>query len=280
MKREILSEIMTYLFLLLMGVGVIKWVSEKLFRNRTSLIIILRFWTFLRQPYYIDHAVPVSITPWRWLWQLFKVDFGITFFAAIILVTLTKLIERLTFLNFHEDHVYSTPYQALFFLVIFAPIIEEGLFRLSLRLSPFNFAPMIGVVGVYLSFSILSSWFQPNTYIVLAVVFCMLFVPMLVLVTRQAFIMEWLYPRFKKHFRWIYYFSSISFGFIHLSNFDNITLSHYLLIVLLTLPQLCSGFFLGYVRMRYGIGYSIGLHALNNLVPGLLHVLSHRNELF
>ena len=280
MKREILSEIIAYLFLLLIGVGLIRWIFKKLFRNHTSLIIILRFWTFLRQPYYTDHAVSVSITPLRWLWQLFKVNFGITLFVTIIPVTLAKLIEQLTSLNFHQDHVYSTPYQALFFLVIFAPIIEEGVFRLSLRLSPFNLAFMIGLVGAYLALPVLSSWFQFNTYIVLAIASCVLFMPTFILVIRQASIIEWLYPRFKKHFRWIYYFLSISFGFIHLSNFENITLFHYLLIPLLTLPQLCSGFFWGYIRMRYGIGYSIGLHALNNLVPGLLYVLSRRTELF
>ena len=279
MKREILSEIITYLFLLLIGVGLIRWIFKKLFRNRTSLIIILRFWAFLRQPYYTDHAVPVSITPLRWLWQLFRVNFGITLFVTIISVTLAKLIEQLTSLNFHRDHVYSTPYQTLFFLVIFAPIIEEGIFRLSLRLSPFNLAFMIGLVGAYLALPVLSSWFQFNTYIVLAIASCVLFMPTFVLVIRQASIIEWLYPRFKKHFRWIYYFSSISFGFIHLSNFDNITLFHYLLVPLLTLPQLCSGFFWGYIRMRYGIGYSMALHALNNLIPGLLYILSHRTEL-
>lgn len=280
MKREILSEIMTYLFLLVMVVTIIGWIFKKLFKNRTSLIIILRFWAFLRQPYYTDHAVPVSVTPLRWLWQLFKVDFGITFFVAIVSLTITQLIEHLTSLHFHQDHVYSTPYQALFFMVIFAPVIEEGIFRLSLRLSPFNLASMISLVGAYLALPILSSWFQFNSFIVLAIAFCVLFIPTFVLLTRQAFILNWLYPRFKKHFRWIYYFFSISFGFIHLGNFENITLFHYLLIPLLTLPQLCSGLFFGYARMRYGIGYSFGLHALNNLVPGLLYVLSHRTELF
>lgn len=280
MKREILSEIIAYLFLVLIAVGLVRWIFKKLFRNHTSLIIILRFWAFLRQPYYTDHTVPVSVTPLHWLWQLFKVDFGITFFAAIVSVTLTQLIEYLTSLHFHQGHVFSTPYQALFSLVVLAPIIEEGIFRLSLRLSPFNFSSMIGLIGMYLFLPILSSWFQLNTYILLAVTFCMLFISTLVLVTRQASVLEWLYPRFKKYFRWIYYFSSISFGFIHLSNFDNITLSHFLLIPLLTLPQLCSGLFFGYARMRYGIGYSIGLHALNNLVPGLLYVFSDRTELF
>jgi uncharacterized protein len=64
-------------------------------------------------------------------------------------------------------------------------------------------------------------------------------------------------------FKWIYYLSSLIFGFVHFFYYD-FTNSSYFLIPLITLPQICCGFIFGYVRVAYGIGYSILLHSIYN----------------
>jgi membrane protease YdiL (CAAX protease family) len=66
-------------------------------------------------------------------------------------------------------------------------------------------------------------------------------------------------------FRYIYYALTLSFGFYHLSNFD-ITKTTLLFSPLLVSPQLSVGIFLGYIRVRFGLIWSMSLHAVYNLV--------------
>ncbi|MCJ7465567.1 MAG: CPBP family intramembrane metalloprotease [Maribacter sp.] len=73
---------------------------------------------------------------------------------------------------------------------------------------------------------------------------------------------------FFKHtraFKYIFYALTLSFGFYHLSNFD-ITKTTLFFSPLLVSPQLSVGVFLGYIRVRFGLVWSMSLHAAYNLV--------------
>ncbi len=72
---------------------------------------------------------------------------------------------------------------------------------------------------------------------------------------------------FKGHrsFPYVFYLIALIFGFVHLSNFGlNTTII--LLSPLLVAPQLCVGMLLGFIRVRFGLLWSIGLHACYNLI--------------
>lgn len=75
-----------------------------------------------------------------------------------------------------------------------------------------------------------------------------------------------------KHFPFAFYLSVFAFGFVHLFNFE--AYDQYLwLAPLLVLPQLISGVFLAFIRVRMGLLYSIVLHATFNgiiITPFLL----------
>ncbi|AEI47925.1 CPBP family glutamic-type intramembrane protease [Runella slithyformis] len=280
MKEEIYSKVMTYIFLLLMALFAVKWGVKIVFRNSSNRKILFRFWAFVRKPYYSENTVLSSMPPLRWLWQLFKVYFGFSALIVTISLTTTKLIEYLTSGNFNQDHSFDSIYEVLFFTVILAPFLEEGTFRLPLRLSAFSLASSIGIGGVLFIFLTMPSWLAEfNIILVALVVLCLLCIPTFYLLNLQPAVLDWLHPRFKKHFRWIYYFSSVAFGFAHLNNFSDLTLYHYLFIPILTLPQLYSGFFFGYARMRYGFWYGIGLHTLNNLSAAFVYIFTHITEL-
>lgn len=67
------------------------------------------------------------------------------------------------------------------------------------------------------------------------------------------------------HFRYAYYASIILFGILHISNYTTIE-GQYWIIPILVSPQLSAGVFLGYIRTKLGLFWSILLHAAHNLV--------------
>ncbi|WP_394748691.1 CPBP family intramembrane glutamic endopeptidase [Spongiimicrobium salis] len=74
------------------------------------------------------------------------------------------------------------------------------------------------------------------------------------------------------HFRFYFYASAILFGFVHFFNFE-FSLPALLMAPLLVAPQLIMGFFLGYIRVKLGLRWSILLHASHNgilMIPLLL----------
>tara|TARA_R110000868_G_scaffold4211_13_gene26665 strand:+ start:69703 stop:70260 length:558 start_codon:yes stop_codon:yes gene_type:complete len=80
---------------------------------------------------------------------------------------------------------------------------------------------------------------------------------------------------FFKHsrfFKYLFYLSALLFGAVHLSNFESFTGFLWLAPVLVA-PQVFAGFFLGFTRVKLGLGWSILLHASHNgilLAPLLL----------
>ena len=67
----------------------------------------------------------------------------------------------------------------------------------------------------------------------------------------------------KKYFKIVFYTFALVFGFIHLSNFE-ITTNVLLLAPILVAPQIILGGYLGFIRVRFGLIWSILLHASYN----------------
>lgn len=67
------------------------------------------------------------------------------------------------------------------------------------------------------------------------------------------------------YFKYAFYISVITFGLIHISNFGDID-GFYWLIPILVAPQVFAGIFLGYIRTKLGLVWSILLHAAHNLI--------------
>ncbi len=68
----------------------------------------------------------------------------------------------------------------------------------------------------------------------------------------------------QKYYKYLYYFSIFYFAFVHFNNYaDN---SIWFLLPILVLPQFIAGFSYSFIRMHFGIGWSILTHALENFV--------------
>ena len=68
-----------------------------------------------------------------------------------------------------------------------------------------------------------------------------------------------------KHFGIAFYVFTILFGLVHITNFE-ITRNIILLSPLLVLPQIILGGYLGFIRIRFGLPWSIALHATYNAI--------------
>ncbi|PKA96521.1 hypothetical protein B0O79_0156 [Flavobacteriaceae bacterium MAR_2009_75] len=69
----------------------------------------------------------------------------------------------------------------------------------------------------------------------------------------------------KSFFPYAFYLLTLIFAFYHILNFK-FTPTTLWLSPLLVAPQLCIGVFLGYIRVRFGLVWSITLHAAYNLI--------------
>ncbi|MFS4492020.1 CPBP family intramembrane glutamic endopeptidase [Maribacter sp. 2308TA10-17] len=71
--------------------------------------------------------------------------------------------------------------------------------------------------------------------------------------------------REKTYFKYIFYTLTILFGFIHISNFE-ISNTVILLSPILVAPQIGVGVIFGFIRIRFGLFWTILCHALFNLI--------------
>ncbi|MDT7830719.1 CPBP family intramembrane glutamic endopeptidase [Pricia sp. S334] len=63
-------------------------------------------------------------------------------------------------------------------------------------------------------------------------------------------------------FKYVFYLLSLSFGIVHLGNFESFTWFNLLLI----LPQTCVGLIFAFLRVRFDLMWAVALHACYNLV--------------
>lgn len=79
-----------------------------------------------------------------------------------------------------------------------------------------------------------------------------------------------------ENFKIVFYTFAIIFGLIHIANF-NTTLNVVLLSPILVAPQIILGGYLGFIRVRFGLIWSIALHACYN---GILMAITFAPNLF
>jgi len=75
-----------------------------------------------------------------------------------------------------------------------------------------------------------------------------------------------------KLYPFIFYFSAVLFGFVHIFNFE-VDLKMLLLFPIITAPQIFVGIFAAYLRINYSLIWGFLLHALHNLILFLPYLL-------
>ncbi len=158
-----------------------------------------------------------------------------------------------------------TPLLLLLVGGIILPLFEETTFRLSLKFNPIYFALTSGAFTYYiLTKAVFKSrlslvdetfWYRVITAIVVVLI--------IYIVSRTKNIKIILQNFWQNHFRMIYYFSCVSFAWLHIFNFE-LNPINLLLLPILTLPQLFSATIAGYTRVAFGFQYPLLLHITTN----------------
>ena len=145
---------------------------------------------------------------------------------------------------------------------VLGPIIEEFLFRYYLNKLFGN------LLYIFINTTILIYSFTELTtkqfliYILLAAIMIYL---INIFLKKNYASRRMIFQLFKKYFYLLFYLSALTFGLVHVGNYQ-ICHNHSILIIFLVLPQLFAGLILGYARLKYGIFTSIILHSLNNFI--------------
>lgn len=171
--------------------------------------------------------------------------------------------------NIQEENMSErfTPIVLLLVGVIILPLLEEVLFRLSLKFKPIYLALTLSVfcyyfltkLVFYTKLSALDDSFL--TRAVISILLGVIFYPIINIKKIKATLSEF----WTRHFQSVYYISCLVFAWMHYSKYE-LNWTNALLLPILTLPQLMSAIIYGYIRVTFGFRYPLFLHMSNNLL--------------
>lgn len=178
------------------------------------------------------------------LFLVLILDLAIASIFALVLSALEK--QGLFSMENHKiiELLKSMPKGVVFIsFIIIVPIVEELIFRLYLR--------------------------YKNNYLL------RLFVSLFYVAgkNRKEHIEKRIKKVWYKKYGYIFYFSAILFGFVHIFNFNS-DKNLLLLFPIITAPQIFVGLFAGYLRVRFNLIWGFFLHAIHNLVFFLPFLIS------
>jgi hypothetical protein len=206
--------------------------------------------------------------------------YGLILLSTIIIGIFNKYIDNLLVNTFKLNSILNTNKKNLnetflllskykFLVVaIFAPLLEELVFRLPLKpkisyiIFPIGYVlyKITGHSILNLNKSISSEYFSLFIYLI--------FIPSILYLLFLKFkVVELI----KKKYTYYFYILAISFSLMHVLNFLPINPKLILLYPLFVLPQFIIGLGLGYIRNIYGLKYSWLLHSLINTPFAILN---------
>jgi hypothetical protein len=205
--------------------------------------------------------------------------FFFLFLVSASLMIITNYLFRKLYFQWHiipypvttKPHYYIT----FLYVVITGPVIEELMCRLSLRFRPLFLAISASVLAFFITarFIIRTDPFFNIRY-TLGNLFIVLVMALLLYFFMRSF-KDTLTIFWNKYFRLIFYAFALLFGYMHLGNYY---MDHYSMILLspfFIFPYIFIGLNLGYIRLKYGIVFSILLHGFYNAFPLILTFVFH-----
>lgn len=208
----------------------------------------------------LKHATPVSGWVADW-WPACKLSRLFAWAAALWLINIVALGPLvLTVYEMsgatHRISVHNLPwFQAL----IWAPLIEEMIFRFGLR-RPF-LALLIVPVMLYVFLNGFAWW--ASTLIMLVMLLLIWSMRHASMPSVRAW--KWL-RRYRSAFPLVVHASVLAFAGLHLHNYEFEHLPAWMMVVLV-LPQWFTGLALCWIRVQRGIGAAIIVHAFFNAGP-------------
>jgi membrane protease YdiL (CAAX protease family) len=206
------------------------------------------------------------------------------FFGLLILSLIPAKILLLLISHFYSFDLFKTQknnflsvadgLKLLIILTLLTPILEEIMFRLWLSFKK----PHI-ILSLTVIFSLLLNTFNNNdvsTQKINVLFFENLFIAVLLgIIIGYIIFLKPLELFFTRNFKFFYWISCIGFGLIHISNYQPLQMNIFWIYPFLVLPQIISGFFFGYFRVKKGFFVALLFHCLVNLPQALIY-FSHQ----
>ena len=240
--------------------------------------LLHRLLDYIRRPTYPEQT-DIRTTSGK-LWdvvRLVSIQYVIGFVLGIAIAVALEAVKYPL-----EDHAVVSLFNTKNILLpvllstLIAPLIEEFTFRLPLRFSVTNIAywlPFVMILIYHLALSAnipgtqyLPGWllqFTDEYGLFSYVVIVLTFGTLLRLLLGRILDTERMESFYRKHISILYYISAVMFGLIHITNYDQFNLVWWLTPLLIS-PQLLGGFIWGFLRVHYGVRWSILIHSVYN----------------
>lgn len=214
----------------------------------------MRFFHFIKNPYLPETYERIGL-------KYFLKLFGLLYFLALVPNAITKLLvyqdvipanRTLSLINEYN------PWYLFLLMVIIAPFTEEIIFRLNLKTSKFNLIFSSVVVLVYAIFLVYKNDGNYGVVWTLLIIY---------IITTALFYSKYIFKLdSKKYLKVAFYFSAISFGFVHIFNFGDPNYKTLILFPLITLPQIIMGSMSAFLRLKNGFLYGVAFHMMVNFI--------------
>jgi len=207
---------------------------------------MLYFFSYLKKPVYIEEYKKLTFLEfisYIFIYTLAIIPIGIILF---LVSNGLGLENRQSIFSFQEKILYG---------ILFAPIVEEILFRLILRFNKKNILIIItSTFALFILFLIKKDLVRILVFSSLAIAFSL-----------SIFYLNTCKDFFIKYFHIWFYIIAGLFGILHIYNYIGINISNLFLSPLFAIPQFILGIFLGYIRIRNGFFYALLFHFIMNL---------------
>jgi len=192
--------------------------------------------------------------------KLLLTYFGLSLFFAGISAAICYIFHIK-----HNDIEIESIMKSILLVVFLAPIYEEIIFRGLLVFKRKNLVLFFIVSAILLFISIFRQKYIVAIVLASLIVFLISSLVVFGVKRMKGFI--------DNRFAVFYYSSSVLFGLIHIFNFSGNVKYMIIFAIFLTAPQIIMGFVNGFLRIKYGLIYSIIFHIFVNtsFVLSLIH---------
>lgn len=214
------------------------------------------YWRFLKKPQLLKLAGDKTIL-WKDISWLLILDFA---FAGLVISIYELLLKFNLIIKYEEFNIFKYGFAIAMLLgAIVAPILEECIFRWQLR------KPKVSVWFVMVSLAILISSFTSNEYAKFFIFILFFIAGIVVFPIIEKLSRFKAVKLFRAYYIFLFYYTAVIFGYVHITNIKGLTIADPSFVIYV-ISQVFGGLSMGYIRVKYGLGYSILLHGFFNAV--------------
>ncbi|MES2829429.1 MAG: CPBP family glutamic-type intramembrane protease [Bacteroidota bacterium] len=212
------------------------------------------YWKFLKRPHLVTRKQDKSHL-WRDIAWLLLLDFVV---AIIVLSIYAVLLHSKLIAKHQTFDLFAHGFWWAFIMGAFlAPAIEELIFRWQLK------KPKASLWFVLLSIGVIGVTATKNDYARFFIFVALIVISFLLVSYTEKLQRRKTIPLFRTYYIFLFYYTAIVFGYSHIGNVKGLTLADPAFIFF-TGSQVFGGLTLGYIRVRYGLRYSILSHTMFN----------------